>query len=145
MKVFGMKVFGRVGHIVILGSLLLTMEACNTTKATIDTTVKFTQSTTPGELLSADGTVSRERQALVFTAFNFDNLRDDIARGDGEYLRSLGSLMSVPVDRQGHFYAFAQSRYHLLFPSQGTSPTEMLAALKKELDAESPPYRTASR
>ena len=140
-----MKVFAQVGHIVILSSLLLTLSACNTTKATIDTTVKFTQSTTPGELLSADGTVSRERQALVFTAFNFDNLRDDIARGEGEYLRSLGSLMSVPADREGHFYAFAQSRYHVLFPSQSTTPTEMLTALKREWDAEPAAYRTASR
>jgi hypothetical protein len=140
-----MKVFAQVGHIVILSSLMLTLAACNTTKATVDTTVKFTQSTTPGELLSADGTVSRERQALVFTAFNFDNLRDDIARGEGEYLRSLGSLMSVPADRQGHFYAFAQTRYHVLFPSQSTTPTEMLAALTREWGAESPPYRTASR
>jgi DUF3015 family protein len=140
-----MQVFARVGHIVILGGLLLTMEACNTTKATVDTMVKFTQSTTPGELLSADGTVSRERQALVFTAFNFDNLRDDIARGEGEYLRSLGSLLSVPADAQGRFSALTQSRYHVLFPSRNTTPTEMLAALKKEWDAESRPYRTASR
>ena len=140
-----MKVFAQVGQIVLVGSVLLTLAACNTTKATVDTTVKFTQSTTPGELLSADGTVSRERQALVFTAFNFDNLRDDIARGEGEYLRSLGSLMSVPADRQGHFYAFAQSRYPVLFPSKSTTPTEMLAALTRELNAESSPYRTASR
>jgi hypothetical protein len=140
-----MKVFAQVGHLVILSGLVLTLAACNTTKATIDSTIKFTQSTTPGELLSADGTVSRERQALVFTAFNFDNLRDDIARGEGEYLRSLGSLMRVRTDRQGHFYAFAQSRYHVLFPSQSTTPTEMLTALTREWDAESPPYRTASR
>lgn len=140
-----MNRFTQVGHIVILGSLLLTLSACNTTKATVDTTVRFTQSTTPGELLSADGTVSRERQALVFTAFNFDNLRDDIARGEGEYLRSLGSLMSVPADRQGHFYAFAQSRYDVLFPSRSTTPTEMLTALKREWDAEPAAYRTVSR
>ena len=34
-----MKVFSQAGHIVILSSLLFTLAACNTTKATVDTTV----------------------------------------------------------------------------------------------------------
>jgi hypothetical protein len=34
--------------------------ACNTTKATVDTTINFFSSTTPNDLFSADGMVLRE-------------------------------------------------------------------------------------
>ena len=38
--------------VIVLG---LSLSACNTTKATMDTTVKFFSSTSPEDLFSADG------------------------------------------------------------------------------------------
>ena len=40
----------------------LTMGGCNTTKATVDTTVNFFSSTSPNELFSSDGMVVKEQK-----------------------------------------------------------------------------------
>ena len=44
----------------------LTMGGCNTTKATVDTTVNFFSSTSPNELFSSDGMVVKEQKINLF-------------------------------------------------------------------------------
>jgi hypothetical protein len=85
----------------VLASVGLTLSACNTTKATVDTFAKFTSSTSPGELINADGVIQESQKARVFTAVMFENLEQDIARGNGEYLTSLAVLLNIPAGGTG--------------------------------------------
>jgi len=126
MSSMTLKVF--VGAL-ILASVGLVASACNTTKATVDTFAKFTSSTSPGEFINADGVVQESQKARLFTAVVFENLEQDIARGNGEYLTSLGVLLNIPEGEQDEFRARSQSTYPLLFASDRRTAESMLAAL----------------
>jgi len=82
---------------------------------------------------SEDGMVKSELKVPVFASVNFENLKQDMARGQGEYLSSLASLMGIPVEHQGDFFALTQEKYALLFKSETTTSNDMLVALEQEL------------
>src|ERR1041385_5630084 len=84
----------------VLASAGLVLAACNTTKATIDTFAKFTSSTSPGEWINADGMIRENQKARLFASVVYENLEQDIARGNGEYLTSLGVLMNRSEERR---------------------------------------------
>lgn len=126
MRIITLK--GLVGALV-LASVGLSISACNTTKATVDTFAKFTSSTSPGEFINADGLVKENQKARLFTAVVFENLEQDIARGNGEYLTSLAVLLNIPAGEQDEFRALSQSQYPLLFASDQRTAESMLASL----------------
>jgi len=126
MSIMTLKVF--VGTL-ILASVGLVASACNTTKATVDTFAKFESSTSPGEFINADGVVQESQKARLFTAVVFENLEQDIARGNGEYLTSLGVLLNIPEGEQDEFRARSQSKYPFLFASDRRTAESMLATL----------------
>lgn len=73
----------------------LTDGTSGATKEFLDPTTEFTSSTTPGAL--TDGRMLRaKKKATIFATQTHDNLRTDIARGQGEYLASLASLWASP-------------------------------------------------
>jgi len=119
---------GLVGALV-LASVGLAISACNTSKATVDTFAKFTSSTSPGEFINADGVVQESQKARLFTAVVFENLEQDIARGNGEYLTSLAVLLKIPAGEQDEFRTISQSEYPLLFASDRRTAESMLATL----------------
>lgn len=123
-----MTVKGLMGA-VVLASIGLVMSACNTSKATVDTFAKFTSSTSPGEWISADGVIQDSQKARLFTAVAFENLEQDIARGNGEYLTSLAVLLKVPTGEQEDFRARAQNNHQLLFAPDRRAAENMLTML----------------
>jgi hypothetical protein len=113
----------------ILAGVGLVMSACNTSKATVDTFGKFTSSTSPGEWINADGVVQESQKARLFTAVVFENLEQDVARGNGEYLTSLAVLLNIPAGEQDEFKTHSQSTYPLLFAPDRRTAESMLATL----------------
>ena len=113
----------------VLASAGLVLAACNTTKATIDTFAKFTSSTSPGEWINADGVIQESQKARLFSAVAFENLEQDIARGEGEYLTSLAVLLKIPSGKEDEFMARSQSNYSLLFAPDIRTAENMLATL----------------
>jgi hypothetical protein len=119
---------GFVGACVLVSAGLI-VSGCNTTKATFDTFGKFTSSTSPGEWIDADGVIQESQKARLFTAVVFENLEQDIARGNGEYLTSLGVLLKIPAHEQERFKIRSQSSYPLLFASDRRTAEHLLATL----------------
>lgn len=119
---------GVCGAVLALASVL-SVSACNTSKATVDTFAKFTSSTSPGEYFNADGLVTDSQKAQLFAAVAFENIEQNIARGDGEYLTSLVALLKVPAGEQAAFRARAQSQYSLLFASDRRTAESLLSTL----------------
>jgi Protein of unknown function (DUF3015) len=122
---------GLIGALV-LASGGLVMSACNTSKATLDTFAKFTSSTSPGEWMTADGVVQENQKARLFTAVAFENLEQDIARGNGEYLTSLAVLLKIPAGKQEEFRIRSQNNYSLLFAPDIRTAEKLLATLNSK-------------
>ena len=123
-----MTLKGIVG-VLVLASAGLVISACNTSKATVDTLGKFTSSTSPGDWIDADGVIQESQKARLFSAVVFENLEQDIARGNGEYLTSLGVLLKIPAGEQEQFKTRTQSSYPLLFAPERRTAESMLAIL----------------
>ncbi len=124
-----MDIRARLVLVTILLASLLPLPAC-----TSDITDTLS-STTPGLWYTQDGLLKDQFKPDAFVAVNFENLRQDIAAGHGEYLTSLGLLLRVPDGRRAEFYALTQARYQTLFPKDGATPPGMLASLYREMSA----------
>ena len=98
--------------VIVIGMNLV---ACNTTKATIDTTVNFFSSTTPNELFTVDGLVKQEHKINLFAGVAYENLRQEAASGSGQYVTSLATLYGVPEANHGAFGKVLQQRHAELF------------------------------
>jgi len=115
--------------------LALAVSACTfkgTTNQTTDTTSNIT-GTTSGKSWFEGGLAKKGQEVNAFADLNFDNLKQDMAKGRGEYLASLGSLMGVAPARQDEFFALTQTHYTTLVRSERTTPAEMLVALNQLL------------
>jgi DUF3015 family protein len=80
----------------------------------LDTTSNVTVSTSGRTWWNEDGLLKAEHKAIAFAAYNQSNLDQDIAKGGGEYLASLGSLLGVTEKDRSAFSAGAQSRFQSL-------------------------------
>jgi hypothetical protein len=102
----------------VLGILVLGLSSGCTIKATIDTltngTTNFLSSTTGKSWWTEDGLVKREEYAKAFVAINHDVLLQDIARGQGEYVQSFGTILGIPPSQQAHFRQLLQDQYSVL-------------------------------
>ena len=105
-------------------ALILTLSACSIT----ETINNILSSTSGRSWFTEDGLVKSDQRVNAFMAFNFENVKQDMARGQGEYLDSLSLLMGIPQHQRASFYAHAQSRYPLVLEHR-SGPQETLALL----------------
>ena len=75
---------------------------------------------------TADGVLKADQKVIAFVAINFENLKQDMGRGRGEYLSSLSELFGIREERREAFFAYAQSRYRLTKDTRG-GPEELVA------------------
>ena len=80
-------------------------------------------------MIDADGHVKQSQKARLFTAVAFENLEQDIARGNGEYLTSLGVLLNVSAETQEAFRTRAQNNYPVLFASDRRTAEDLLTMM----------------
>lgn len=82
---------------------------------------------------SPEEIVADDMKAKEFARVSWENLTSDIARGEGEYLSSLASLLKVEPDNQLTFVALAQAHYRR-HQEQGTLiPEAFVEGLRDEL------------
>ncbi|WP_455387871.1 DUF3015 family protein [Petrachloros mirabilis] len=115
-------------------ALLLISTGC-TLKATInettDTTSNITGTTSGRIWWNEDGLLNPEHKAIAFATYNEANLEQDLARGQGEYLTSLGTLLGVTQEVQPAFQAAAQDRFTQLETADHQVRLEQLRALSR--------------
>jgi Protein of unknown function (DUF3015) len=91
------------------------------------------------------GTLGCERDAVVrsptkvrmLMVSSLDNLATDVARGQGETLESLASLMAVEPDDRARFFASLQGDFGRIFPSEDVTVDEVIVSINAVL-AEDP-------
>jgi hypothetical protein len=89
---------------------------------------EFTSSTTPGSWFTGDNPAKARQKVEVFAAYAYENLRSDLARGNGEYLVSLAALAGVPEGRQSAFRLHMRNAYATMF-DEAISPRESSARI----------------
>ena len=97
--------------------LILSLSACSIT----ETISNFLSSTSGHSWFTEDGVIKPEHRVQAFMAFNLEYIKQDMAKGQGEFLESLGTLMEIPFDRRASFYAHAQSRYPFVVQHQSSA------------------------
>lgn len=95
-------------------------------------TKNFTSSSSPKSWFHGDGTVKAEHQVMAFTVLNYDNLKENIARGQGEYLGSLASLVDVRPEHEDAFFSSFQRLYPSIY-AEDISPIESVNRLLNAL------------
>jgi hypothetical protein len=65
----------------------------------------------------------------------FDNLSQEMAKGQGEHLTSLATLMGVPAEHQAEFFAMAQEKYKTLVEAGEASPVAVIKAIEDAMAA----------
>ena len=104
-----------------------------TTDATVDLTEptkEFTSSTSPRSWFTQDGVLKVEYKLMAFTVWNFDNLRENLAQGRGEYLESYATLLGIAPGDRAEFSLVAQRRYGSVFSDDMTSIQSVNILLK---------------
>ena len=100
--------------------LMLLASGCTlkaTVKETTDTTSNVTGTTSGRTWWNEDGLLHPEHKLTAFLALNQANVEQDLARGRGEYVTSLATLLEVPSDQQSAFHAKAQANFEVLTAS----------------------------
>ena len=82
-----------------------------------------------------NGVIMSEHKTSVFAALNFENLSQDMAKGDGEHLSSLAELMNIPQENRAEFYALAQLQYQSMIQSGESTPAALLKALTSAMSS----------
>ncbi len=76
-----------------------------------------------------NGKVWAQEKVNMFASANFESLSQEMAQGQGEHLASLATLMGVPADHQGVFFAMAQERYTSFVQAGEPSPVRLVQVL----------------
>jgi hypothetical protein len=122
----------------LLPVLILLASGCtlkSTVKQTTDTTSNVTGTTSGRTWFTEEGIVKPDFKVTAFVALNEENLRHDMARGQGEYLSSVSRLLNVPANRQAEFFTLIQARYPVFAAMDFTVTQQVVAALR---DASAP-------
>ena len=78
-----------------------------------------------------DGQVMAARKFEMFVASTFESLSQDMARGQGEHLASLATMMGIPVEHHPAFFSLAQDRYRVLMERGEKSPLAVIRAIQE--------------
>ena len=107
--------------------LSLCLGGCTITETVSD----ILSSTTPSDWYSRDGLPKAEHKVDVFVAINIDNLKTDLAKGQGEYLEAMSVLLSIAPHHRQEFAVLAQKEYPRLAGQDRRSMTMALIALSE--------------
>jgi hypothetical protein len=113
--------------------LMLLASGCTlkgTVKQITDTTSNVTGTTSGRTWFTEEGIVKPDFKVTAFVALNAENLRHDMASGQGEYLSSVSNLLNVPENRQAEFFTLIQARYPAFAAMDFTATQQVVAALR---------------
>jgi hypothetical protein len=116
----------------IIPVLMLLVSGCTlkgTVKEITDTTSNVTGTTSGHAWWNEDGLLRPEHKAIAFAKYNEANLEQDLARGQGEYVTSLATLLGVSRDQQSAFHAKAQGSFDILTASDHEAQIHRLRTL----------------
>ena len=122
----------RLSTLICMTALILFASSCTlkgTTNEITDTTSNVTGTTSGRTWFTEDGLLHPEHKLTAFMALNQTNVEQDLARGQGEYVTSLGTLLGLSNDQQVTFHAKAQGAFETLMTSDHEARLQQLRTL----------------
>lgn len=119
-------------NVLCVSFMLAFITGCSFTESTeaiLSATPNTTASDPARMWWTQDGVLKPDYKVVAFAAYDRLNLEQDLARGQGEYLASLGSMLGVQEDLRPAFQAAAQQRFDTTMPPDGTIYLQQLRAL----------------
>jgi len=101
----------------------------------------FSVSTGDGKSSGAAVVMNPEEKIQAFAAANFERLKEDMVRGQGDRLSALALLLGIPQEQQAEFFTFTQEKFSVLCPSPQVTSDEMVTRLIHELASYSQIHR----
>jgi hypothetical protein len=111
---------------------LVLMTGCSFTgsmEALIDATPDISVSDPARTWWTEDGLLKPDYKVIAFAAYDRSNLEQDLARGEGEYLASLGTMLGVQENSRPTFEAAAQQRFEAMAPRDRMIQVKQLRVL----------------
>jgi ABC-type enterochelin transport system substrate-binding protein len=116
----------------LLSSCAVTTESTEASSETFENTTEASSDLT-SSTSSRDDDKTSAAKVLKFVKSNFIRLRADMAVGEGEYLSTLASLLSLDNTKKEQFYALTKNNFNQLFVSSETTAEELVAQIHREL------------
>lgn len=92
---------------------------------------------------SASGIVQADEQAAVYAEANFQSLKIEMARGEGENLSAFSQLLGCKQTTE--FARMAREKYETIYSSQITSPIDMVKTVRQEITKDAALSKSCSR
>ena len=124
----------RHSTLICMTALLMIASGCTlkgTINETTDTTSNVTGTTSGRTWFTEDGLLHPEHKLTAFMALNQTNVEQDLARGQGEYVASLSTLLGLSDDQQAAFHAKAQGAFETLITSDHEARLQQLRMLAR--------------
>lgn len=124
----------RLSTLICITALLMFASGCTlkgTTKEVTDTTSNITGTTSGRTWFTEDGLLHPEHKLTAFMALNQTNVEQDLARGQGEYVTSLGTLLGLSNGQQAAFREKAQGAFETLLTSDHEARLQQLRTLAR--------------
>src|SRR5262245_49366829 len=118
--------------LVYMSLLLALATGCTftgTTEGILDATSDISVSTSGRIWWTEDGLLKSDYKAVAFAVYNRRSLEQDLARGQGEYLESLRTLLGVQENFRPMFEAAAQQHFDVMVPCDRMIQVQQLRAL----------------
>jgi hypothetical protein len=76
-----------------------------------------------------DGVVRPPAEVRILLMSSLDNLATDVARGEGETLTSLASVMAIDKADQPRFFVSLQDNFVRIFPDENVTADEVITSI----------------
>ncbi len=115
----------------IIFSVGCTLKA--STESVTDVTTNFLSSTSSGAWFTVDGLLKSNERLNAFVVTNYDNLQQDLAKGEGEYLTSFVALVEPSTYEMStsSTHLHLQERFQQIFDSTPVTPQTFISRLMR--------------
>ncbi len=86
---------------------------------------------------SASQLVKNDIEAEKYAEANFQNLRVDMARGQGENLSAFGQLLGCQDSSLADFGQMTRTHYSEIYPQSDVTPVQMILSIRAQMAKES--------
>jgi hypothetical protein len=80
-----------------------------------------------------DGVIMKNKH-INLASGAFDSLQQEMAKGGGEHLAALATLLGVPDEEQPVFFSLVQEKFALIVESEDITPIAMLQAMQDVME-----------